>query len=361
MFTALFLLVVLARLLEVNGQGALFMTIVGEDSTWVPQCGEIQFQFGGGSPPYYFGIREYDTGDYLSTMTYTEPGSVTWSVQDSTNSLLYLHMQDGVGTDVVSRYYQVEPSATNVNCYQSVPMLRRADQSPPFQMYSSPTPSQARANARLSSSLLKRTDPPTPDQMLIDCASGGPARCSFTASGVEGGISPQTAPLGSVVQNCDGGNETIKQSVTRSVTITDNWSVTSGVTLGPPMGVTRVSVSTTVSHSQDMTIEQTLEVNVPPGKKVVFVAYVDFKEIPGTMYLDYGHASSQNLDVNATYYQNTGSPAVTDAIVRDCDEDLPPLNATIAGPEISAAVQCGPLRLQGLGASVLVALVLLLC
>ncbi|KAG8733411.1 hypothetical protein FRC10_000251 [Ceratobasidium sp. 414] len=109
-----------------------------------------------------------------------------------------------------------------------------------------------------------------------------------------------------------------------------------------------------------MTIEQTLEADVPPGKKVVFVAYVDFKAIPGTMHLDYGRDSSEDIDIAATYYQNTGGPAVTEAIMRNCDENLPTWNATIAGPEVSAATRCGPLRLQGLGVLLLAALALLL-
>ncbi|KAG9073606.1 hypothetical protein FS749_014897 [Ceratobasidium sp. UAMH 11750] len=202
--------------------------------------------------------------------------------------------------------------------------------------------------------------PPAPAQAgLDDCSNNGPARCTFTPSGAEGGIRPQVAPLGSVVRNCDGGNETITQSVTRSVTITDNWSITAAAAAGLPMGVTQVSVSTTVSHSKAMNIAQTLEADVPPGKKVVFAAYVDFKAIPGTMHLDYGD-KSKNVDIPATYYQNTGGPAVTEAIMRNCNEALPTWNATIVEQVSAATVSCTH-TLQRLGALVLSALVLSLC
>ncbi|KAG9078860.1 hypothetical protein FS749_009085 [Ceratobasidium sp. UAMH 11750] len=223
-------------------------------------------------------------------------------------------------------------------------MLRKDDKIPPFQTYTSPTPSQTRTNAA---------------QKLSDCLVNGPARCSFTQSGAEGGTYPQVAPLGSIVQNCDGGNTAIKQSVTRSVTITDNWGVTTGVSTGYPlMGVARVSVEATISHSKEMSITQTLEADVPPGKKVVFAAYAKFKAIPGTMHLDYGN-ESKNVDIPAIYYQNTGGPAVTDAIMRNCDEALPTWNATIA-EQVSAATASYTLSLvQGLGTLVLLAFMVL--
>ncbi|KAJ6529204.1 hypothetical protein B0H19DRAFT_1333024 [Mycena capillaripes] len=156
---------------------------------------------------------------------------------------------------------------------------------------------------------------------LDDCVSA--ATCSFNPTST-GSTYPQQTQIGGAFDNCDS-SIAVHNTFSGSVTVTDNWSVDVGVSLGIPK-LLGVDVQTTVEHGKEVTMSQTIDYTVPPQLQAALVGTASFNAIFGSMNMDYGSHSSILNDV--VYFQSTSNQPEVGMRTIGCGQSWPIWNAT---------------------------------
>ncbi|KAL5632304.1 hypothetical protein ACGC1H_000344 [Rhizoctonia solani] len=306
-------------------EGELFISLNGKSAEIVSQCDELGVTFGGGTPPYTFGIWAEDQQAVISEANMDAGGAAIWSIQSSATNVS-LRLGDSVGGSVKSQSVVVSPGTES--CYDSVPVLRMGDQP---------------GNTEPSNSVLGS---------LEDCRQNGPATCKFKANG-QSGVYSQQVLMGNIFANCHS-TESVKQTFTGSTTITDNWSVGASAVFGPPLG--HLKVSTEISQEESRTVTQSFEWVIKPGQQTALVAIGQFNGIYGGMDMSYSNGSRARI-TNAIYFQSTREKATVTRLDINCGENWPTWNATT---ETNGSVMRG-YSSYGLGVLALVISIVVLC
>ncbi|KAF8186959.1 hypothetical protein K438DRAFT_1022411 [Mycena galopus ATCC 62051] len=248
------LILLIACVLSAYGQ-QLSANLTG-DTPMIAQCAQVGITFGGGTPPYSFYVWSYYDQQYVSQSWTDTPGTAVWTIEEPANSLLYLYITDTTGYYLQSHSFQVTPAT----CSATVPEFQRTDQptsgggstsggaGTTSSFNSTGVPQPPSAPTVPSGGL-----PPAVPTALNDC--GSTAKCSFTATSTAAGTYPQQTLIGAAFDNCNS-NETVTQTFTGSVTITNNWSVQVSASFGLPKSID-VSASVTTGKEQDVTMSQT--------------------------------------------------------------------------------------------------------
>ncbi|KAJ1307824.1 hypothetical protein OPQ81_001906 [Rhizoctonia solani] len=165
------------------------------------------------------------------------------------------------------------------------------------------------------------------ETLLRECRTGGPASCTFL-SPTPGDVYPQRSLIGNPFSNCIS-TQPVKHTISGSATVTDSWgvSVTTGneFTLGIPQS--ELSVTTTVGHSREVTMSQSIEFEIPPNMQTALIGVTKFQGLSGKMLLTYPNRTSINIS-NTYYFQYTGEPVVFQRMDLDCDQSWPDWNTT---------------------------------
>ncbi|CAE7178933.1 unnamed protein product, partial [Rhizoctonia solani] len=254
----------------------LFLSLSGRgaDTISVSQCDELEISFGGGLPPYTFGVWTEDQQ------------TVTTGISIETT-----------GRTAQSQLVVVSPGTES--CYESIPVLRTGNQ-----------PSSTGSTNLVSGS-------------LQDCRQNGPATCKFTVNSQSGTYAQQTL-MGNIFANCNSA-EPVRQTFTGSVTVTDNWSTGANAVFGPPSN--RIRVFTEISRGESRTITQSFEWEIKPGQQTALVAIARFNGIYGGMDLSYSNGTKAHI-TDAVYFQSTGDKATVTRLDIGCGESWPTWNAT---------------------------------
>ncbi|KAJ6544507.1 hypothetical protein B0H19DRAFT_1076611 [Mycena capillaripes] len=289
--------------LSVGTNGQLFANIVEGDSLTVQQCGKVGIEFGGGYPPYSFYVWSYYALTFTSGARMDSSGKTTWSIREAPSSVLYLYLEDSLGTYVVSHYFEVLPGTTD--CGSSAE-FERADEEP-VSTITSPSPTQIPASTLTAPPSTTTTGTPS----LDDCISKK-ASCAFTATfllnthgsrlGLQstGSAYPQETQIGAAFDNCDS-TVNVTQHFSGSVTITDNWSV------------------------------ESYDYVVPPQARAALVGTASFDAIFGKMNMKYSNYIA-NLN-NVVYFKSDANQNPVVALrMFSCNESFPAWNATAAVP-----------------------------
>ncbi|KAK7461963.1 hypothetical protein VKT23_008395 [Stygiomarasmius scandens] len=311
LFTALALCI-----LSVHGQ--FFANIISGDSPTLPVCSQVQISFGGGVPPYAFNVWSYYDQQYTSGTTTYSPGTAIWTIEYPPNSILFLFVSDATGFYFQSHYFQVLPAASgSTSC--STPEFQRADggQSP-FE-----TGGQVPSNVPTPSATGIPAVAPTAMAAMNECSEG--ASCSFTPTST-GSSYPQQTLIGNAFDNCRS-NLTVRQHFEGNVTITDNWSVEVGASIGLPKEL-GIDISGSVGHSETTTLSQSLDYEVPPQSKAALVGSATFDAIFGVLAVNSPSSGPMNIPDVVYFKRNTSVPNVVAVQQFGCNESWPIWNAT---------------------------------
>ncbi|KAJ6487923.1 hypothetical protein C8R45DRAFT_261253 [Mycena sanguinolenta] len=305
--------------LGVRGQ-QLSANLTG-DTPVIAQCAQVGITFGGGSPPYSFYVWSYYDQEYVSQSWTPTPGTAVWTIEQPANSLLYLYIADTTGYYLQSHSFQV----TAADCSATVPEFQRTDQQ------TSSSSSSSTTSSFNSSGVPEPPTTPTPPNgnlppavpsPINDC--GAVAKCSFTATSTAAGSYPQQTLIGAAFDNC-ASNETVTQTFSGSVTISDNWSVQVGTSFGLPKSI-QVSASVTTGKEQSVTMSQTYQYDTPPRVRAALVGTASFNAIFGNMAVNYPSGPVNVPD--AVFFQYNGQPPTVGLQTIGCNDSWPIWNTT---------------------------------
>ncbi|KAF8186952.1 hypothetical protein K438DRAFT_2019661 [Mycena galopus ATCC 62051] len=374
------LILLIACVLSAYGQ-QLSANLTG-DTPMIAQCAQVGITFGGGSPSYSFAVWSYDDQQYVSQSWTDTPGNAVWTIKQPANSLLYLYITDttgdyskfqrtdqptsgggstsgGVGTTSSFNSTGVPqppsaPTAPSGGLPPAIPIaLNDCGSTAKCSFIATSTvagtyPQQTLIGTAFDNYRCKETTcfpqpsatptapigglPPAAPTALNDC--GSTAQCSFTATSTAAGTYPQQTLIGAAFDNCNS-NETVTQTFTGSVTITNNWSVRVSASFGLPKLID-VSTSVTIGKEQEVIMSQTYTYNTPPQVQAALVGSADFNAIFGNMDVNYPSGPVNVPD--AVYFQYDGQPPTVSLQTIGCGDSWPIWNTTSPSSDNAAGI-----------------------
>ncbi|KAJ7872626.1 hypothetical protein B0H14DRAFT_2570124 [Mycena olivaceomarginata] len=361
----------------VNGQlSDLFLSITVGDYLTVDQCGNVTFEFGGGMPPYFIEVLSYYGNQLQSSASVDSSGTILWTVNYAPNLMLYLYVNDSLGSSQVSHYFDVVASRKVCNfapkfrwdSHGTLSSIISSTEIPAFSTSSSttslamtstgPPPSTQLSissnNTAPSGETSTGTPPSTPTFStttapptvvpsaaagLDDCLSKK-ASCTFISTST-GSDYPQQTQIGSSFDNC--GSEIPvwhTWSGSESVNITNNWSVSGSLGLSLPKALGNVKFSGSKGGSEEITLSQTdtYSYEATPHIRVALVGTAWLNVTFGSMTIKNSGKSENHFVAltlkNVVYFQINPN-VIPDVSARtfNCNETWPILwNATTAVP-----------------------------
>ncbi|KAJ7500251.1 hypothetical protein B0H11DRAFT_2275945 [Mycena galericulata] len=322
-------------------------------------------------PPYYIEVLSYYDNQIYSVISVDSPGTVLWTVNYDPDSTLYLDVEDSLGSNQVSHYFQVLASDTGCGStpefqwdnQATISSILSSTEIPAFStscsmtslaMTSSGSPPSTQlpiaSNGTAPSGATSTGTPPstqiptfsptttappavTPSATagLDDCLSKK-ASCTFTSTST-GGPYPQQTQLGNAFQNCGGNlSVTYHWSGADSVNITDNWSVSGSFGFSLPKALGNVGISGSKGKSETTTItqKQSYSYIASPPIRVALVGTAWFNATFGNMTIE--NSGKVNHVENVVYFQSIPDTDVS-VYTYNCNVPWPiRWNATTAVP-----------------------------